>query len=60
MSKDYLLGILKVDAQQNASDLQKTIKLFDTTLNRLLVGDPEVYMPKPPNEEIKALLAAAK
>lgn len=56
MSKDYLLGVLKVDTQQNAADLQKTIKLFDTTLNRLLAGDPEVYMPKPPNEEIKAQL----
>lgn len=60
MSKEFLLVLLEVDATANRTEVSKTVKLFDSTLTRLLQGDAEVGMPTPPNDQIRAQLELVK
>jgi len=58
MSKEFLFVVMGVDKEANQTELGKTVKLFDSTLDRLLAGDAEVSMPAPPSDEIRAQLTA--
>jgi len=60
MSKEFLFVVMGIDAETNQSELAKTVKLFDSTLDRLLAGDAEVSMPPPPSDEIRAQLNVVK
>ena len=54
MTKEKLLTTLGVDAALNRKKMLATIKLFDTSLKRLMYGDKEHYIIKPTNPELIA------
>jgi len=60
MSKEFLFVVMGVDVETNRTEMGKTVKLFDSTLDRLLAGDAEVSMPAPPSEEIRAQLVLVR
>jgi hypothetical protein len=53
MSKEALLIAKEINSKKNQEELQKTITLFDTTLNALLNGDSKLKLPKTEDKKIR-------
>ena len=60
MSKEALFVAKGIDTEVNKENLNKTVALFDKTLNGLIVGDMELGLPKTENPEIVAQLTVVK
>lgn len=58
MTKEFLLLTQGIDRGLNKVELNKTIRLFDTTHLRLRNGDAEAGMPAPPDDAIRQQLDA--
>jgi len=56
MTKEFLLISQGIDRGLNKVELNKTIRLFDTTHLRLRSGDAEAGVPAPPDDSIKQQL----
>ena len=56
MTKEKLLIVAKVAIVKNGEKLQKTITLFDTSLQALIKGDESLKVIKPSNKKISAQL----
>ena len=56
MAKEYLLLALGIEPKTNRARLQKTMALFDRTLNGLLDGDAEQELPGTKDAAIRAQL----
>lgn len=56
MTKEFLLISQGIDRGLNKVELNKTIRLFDTTHLRLRNGDAEAGVPAPPDDSIKQQL----
>jgi len=52
MAKEFLLAKIGVDAGKNHKLQNMTMQIFDRTLNQLISGDADLFVPKPPNQEI--------
>ncbi|OQX74572.1 MAG: hypothetical protein B6D59_01880 [Campylobacteraceae bacterium 4484_4] len=56
MTKEKLLVLLDLQADENRKRLKQTVALFDTTLQALIHGDPKRNIIKPSNQKIKKQL----
>jgi hypothetical protein len=56
MTKEKLLILLNIKANENKKKLQKTVKLFDSSLIALRSGDKKLNIVKPSNKKIKRQL----
>jgi len=56
ISKEALLISLNIDKEQNRKKLEKSVKLFDKTLNGLLYGDQDLNLAPSKNKKVEAKL----
>ncbi len=56
MTKEKLLILLNIKADENRKKLEKTVKLFDNSLKALQNGDKDLKIVKPSNYDIKQQL----
>jgi len=56
MTKEKLLSVAKVDKEGNRKKMQKSITLFDTSLQALILGDEKLKVIKPSNKKISKQL----
>lgn len=60
MAKEFLLIKLDIEKSENEQLLLKTMKMFERTLDQLIIGDKDLSIPAAPNNEILNQLRKVK